>query len=344
MYTTCLFCNTDLGTNESLPSFPVGRRLAFDSAKGRLWVVCPKCERWNLTPVEERWEAIERAEELYGSTRVRAATDNIGLARLRDYTELVRIGSPMRPEFAGWRYGDQFGRRRRRQLLVAGAGVTAMGAVVVGGLAAGVSIGGFGWGLVQLGRAAVRGSPESVVARIKTSTHGTVRVRRRHLAETQLQRGSDGPLAIDLRFVKGQARFDGAEAARIAGILIPQVNRFGAPATVVQEAVSRIDQSQGVDGFLDRLSRSAHVLTAPAESKKSKWSGEHDLSKGLFGLPRIDRLALEMALHEDAERRAIEGELATLERAWQEAEEIAAIADDLLVPTGVRGMLDRMHR
>jgi hypothetical protein len=344
MYTTCLFCNTDLGRNESIASFPVGRRLAFDASKGRLWVVCPKCERWNLTPLEERWEAIECAQELYGSTRIRAATDNIGMARLRGGMELVRIGEPMRPEFAGWRYGDQFGRRRRRQILIAGAGVTAVGAIVVGGLAAGAGIGGFGWGLVQLGRAAVRGNPDTVVAKIKTSTHGTVRVRRRHLAETRLMRGDHGPLAIDLRFVKGQAHFDGPEATRIAGILIPKVNRFGAPPDAVQEAVSRIDESHGSEGFLDRLSRVAHVTTAPSGKKKSKWSGEHDMTKGLFGLPKIDRLALEMALHEEAERRAIEGELATLERAWREAEEIAAIADDLLVPSGVRGMLDRLRR
>ena len=59
MYATCLFCNRPLGSNESIEHFPVGRRLAFDSTTGRLWVVCPACERWNLTPLEERWEAIE---------------------------------------------------------------------------------------------------------------------------------------------------------------------------------------------------------------------------------------------------------------------------------------------
>jgi hypothetical protein len=42
-----------------------------------------------------------------------------------------------------------------------------------------------------------------------------------------------------------------------------------------------------------------------------------------------------MALHEDAERRAMQGELAELERAWREAEEIATIADDLLIPAKV---------
>ena len=84
MYATCLFCNRPLGSNESIEHFPVGKRLAFDSAKGRLWVVCPSCERWNLTPLEERWEAIEEAERLYHGTRLRAATDQIGLARLRE--------------------------------------------------------------------------------------------------------------------------------------------------------------------------------------------------------------------------------------------------------------------
>ena len=32
------------------------------SKAGRLSVVCRKCERWNLSPLDERWEAIEAAE------------------------------------------------------------------------------------------------------------------------------------------------------------------------------------------------------------------------------------------------------------------------------------------
>lgn len=95
MYSTCLFCNSDLGRNEALYDFPVGRRLAFDGSKGRLWVVCRRCERWNLTPLEDRWEAIEQAERLFRATRQRVSTENIGLSRLPDGTELVRIGAPM---------------------------------------------------------------------------------------------------------------------------------------------------------------------------------------------------------------------------------------------------------
>src|SRR5213075_1224287 len=111
---------------EAVEHFPAGRRLAFDAAKGRLWVVCRKCERWNLTPLEERWEAIEECERAFAGTRLRVSTDQIGLARLREGLELVRIGEPQRPEMAAWRYGDQFGRRRRKQIATfAGSGVIA---------------------------------------------------------------------------------------------------------------------------------------------------------------------------------------------------------------------------
>src|SRR5262245_11026801 len=131
MYSTCLFCNGSLGSNETIEHFPVGKRLAFDASKGRLWAVCPLCGRWNLSPLEERWEAIEECERTYRGTYVRVSTDNIGLARMRDGLELIRIGSPLRPEFAAWRYGRHFGTRRRRSQYIAGAGVAAAAAAAV---------------------------------------------------------------------------------------------------------------------------------------------------------------------------------------------------------------------
>jgi hypothetical protein len=33
MYSTCLFCHAQLGANEAVEHFPVGRRLAFDAAE-----------------------------------------------------------------------------------------------------------------------------------------------------------------------------------------------------------------------------------------------------------------------------------------------------------------------
>src|SRR5919107_4289777 len=125
LYSTCIFCHAPLGANEAVEHFPVGRRLAFDAERGRLWVVCRKCERWNLSPLEERWEAIEECERRFRDTRLRVSTDNIGLARLSEGLELVRIGPALRPEMAAWRYGDQFGRRRRRYFMMGGAAVAA---------------------------------------------------------------------------------------------------------------------------------------------------------------------------------------------------------------------------
>ena len=61
-------------------------------------------------------------------------------------------------------------------------------------------------------------------------------------------------------------------------------------------------------------------------------------------MPKPTRLALEMALHEERERRALEGELWVLEQAWKEAEEIAGIADSLLLPAGTDEFFERHGR
>jgi hypothetical protein len=353
MYATCLFCNRPLGHNESIEHFPVGRRLAFDSAKGRLWVVCAGCERWNLTPLEERWEAIEDAERLYRGTRLRAATDQIGLARLRDGTELVRIGEPLRPEFAAWRYGDQFGRRRRRQMLVAGAGIGAIGALVVGGAAAGASVGGFGWLLMKMARTAVTGNPRTVVARIRTDDNQLLRVRLGHLSETTIERGLAAPIAIDVRHENGRWRFEGPEAMRVAATLMPKVNRYGGTKQTVAEAVSALESRHGSEGYIESIVHTASMypwapegrMTRAPERPRKRLTLLDDMPEyGLFGLTRVHRLAFEMALHEETERRAMEGELAELQRAWREAEEIAHIADNLLVPSAVGSRIEQLRQ
>jgi hypothetical protein len=41
MYRNCIFCSAALGSNDAIERFPVGRSLAFDGEKGRLWAVCP---------------------------------------------------------------------------------------------------------------------------------------------------------------------------------------------------------------------------------------------------------------------------------------------------------------
>ncbi len=327
MYSSCIFCNASLETNESVEHFPVGRRLAFDAAKGRLWVVCRRCERWNLTPLEERWEAIEECERLFRDTRLRVSTENIGLAKLREGLELVRIGAPQRPEFAAWRYGDQFGRRRRNRIARAALGLGALGGVVAGGAVLGVGVGGFGWMIWQWAQTAVNGSPEKVIARIPAEGE-SIRVKRKHLARVSLRPDPTGagPFRLMLFARRRVFTLDGDVATRAAGVLLPHINQYGAPRQTVHHAVSRIESVGDSERFIRRTVASM---------------GSGDASGAISRLAAPDRLALEMALHEEAERRALEGELATLEAAWKDAEEVAAIADNLFVPSKVQELMSR---
>ena len=329
MYKTCMFCGAALGTNDVVERFPVGRRLAFDAKRGRLWVVCRSCERWNLTPLEERWEAVESCERLFRGTRVRVSTENVGLSRHAEGLELVRIGRPMRPEFAAWRYGDQFGRRRRRAVVYTVGGIAVFGALVIGGAVTGaVSAAVLGqsgnfWNLWMNGRTLVR---------LRTDDGRVIRLKNPDLLGTRLRTATDGD-GFDLEVRKGRKKewFHGEEAERLAGQIVPKMNRMGGKRSTVQSAVAEIERYGHPDAFLEDVVE-GHRFTD---------------RKGVPGyvnkMPESTKLALEMALHEEQERRALEGELWRLERAWEEAEEVAAIADDLLLPEGTEAQLERFR-
>lgn len=326
MYSTCLYCNNALGANEVVETFPVGRRLAFDQSKGRLWVVCRKCEKWNLTPMEERWEAIETCERLFHDARKRVSTDNIGLAKLTEGLELVRIGEPMRPEFAAWRYGDQFGRRRTRAILY-GVGAAAIGTgVVIAGASAGILSGG-GWGLYQGISGLVDLAKRKRRLAIITAPNGQrMTVRGEHADKTRIILGdprSDG-WSLDLYHKDGRIRLEGDHARRATALIMPKVNVGGASREKVQTAVNRIESSGDPEKFLQWLALNPPSPDAGSWNRKKK-KPQHGLSK----LPLETRLAVEMAVNEENERRALEGELTLLEFEWKDAEEIAGIADRL---------------
>ena len=313
--------------------FPVGRRIAYDAFTGRLWVISRECKRWNLSPIEERWEAIEAAERTFRETRMRVSTEQIGLARHREGLELVRIGTPQRPEFAAWRYGDQFGRRRKRALLVGGAAAGVIGTVAIAGLATGIVSGAL---LAQSGNFVNLWQNARTLVRVRTEDGELLELKRPDLQHARLRRdeGGDG-FVLTLRKKKQQRVFTGAEAERIAGVLMPRVNASGARSAVVQEAVGELDRAGGPEAYVSNLLR-----RPPRRSHTRKQFLEPQAFQ-LGKLPTPSRLALEMALHEEQERRALQGELKALELAWQEAEEVAAIADDLLLPERVRRLLGR---
>ena len=310
-----------------LEHFPVGRRLAFDAAKGRLWVVCRGCERWNLSPLEERWEAVEMCERIFRETTLRVSTENVGLAKHAEGLELVRIGQPMRPEFAAWRYGDQFSRRRNRALIYCGgglallAGASFLGPAIVGGS----GMGGYWIWQIWEGWSASR-----TQTKLHTDDGRILKIKRDDLRTARLRSMDQGP-GFRLSLLKGKKQewFEGAQAERFASQVIPKLNRMGGRKQTVNSAVSEIESHGHPDQFL------AAVIEG------DRFKGRKGEPGFIDKMPSPTKLALEMALHEEEERRALEGELWRLERAWEEAEEIAAISDDLLLPPETDAFLEK---
>ena len=251
MYSTCLFCHHDLGRNEVIEQFPIGRRLAFDGMRGRLWVVCRGCGRWNLTPLEERWEAIEECERLFRSTKLRASTDEIGLAKVKEGLELVRIGEPQRPEFAAWRYGDQFGKRRVRMLLGVGA-ATAVGGVMLatGSFAALKAVVPGGGILYQLPNFInMYRHHRVVVARVPMRNGHDASIRLKHVPKAELLRKAEG-WVLRVEHDEGSTHLSGADALRVAGRLLARINHAGAFKGTVQQAVGRLEAQPSPDAFI----------------------------------------------------------------------------------------------
>lgn len=339
MYSACLFCHSDLGHNDVVPSLGVGRRVAYDAVKGRLWVVCTDCGRWNLTPFEERWEALEECERLFRSTRLRVATDNIGLAQPRWGFELVRIGAALRPEVAAWRYGTKLLHR----------------ATTVAGYAKNLGV-----NRTTVMRLRTLPRRHEVLARVQHE-RARITIRYAHLPYAELLR-PDRDLAwrLRVRHDQGLATLEGAPAMKAARVLLTALNDGSAPEDMVRAAVTKLDDAGNPNGYFARVTSLAvstswgrlpvvrGLVQDEARSSRARplaerlivrltsrsfWAhggtGSEERTL-LHRVPDVDRLALEMAANEDAERRALQGELTQLRDAWREAEEIAAIADHLL--------------
>jgi hypothetical protein len=380
MYRHCIFCSRSLGGNDALEYFPVGRSVAFDAWKGRLWAICSGCGRWNLAPIEERWEAVEAAERLFRDARVRVHSENIGLTRTRDGTRLIRVGEALPGEVAVLRYGGELIRRRRAHYwgvgaAVAGAGITAAAGVPLL-LAAGLPATAF-FNSVQIASVfARRRARRKVVQTIDAAdspTGAPLIIRREHLYDALLESGESNddlvlrlPPTVARRSGRDSRYWDpddamltlrGAPAQRTLARAMTDYNARGATQQDVEQSLERLTAAGTADEYLRSLTGNPLWLVPPGalgiSMRRTRRKGP------LFPTPRqilgtfrgevmpitkkpaltftdgrrplnpTDALALEMALHEESERAALEGELTALETAWREAEEIAAIADSL---------------
>lgn len=292
---------------------------------------------------------------MFRATPLRQSTDNIGLARHASGTSLIRIGKPQRREFASWRYGSNFVARHRRMLLSIGSvtAATTGGALLVPGAPAAfallmaASTAGITAAMMKARFGRVRFGPTLLL-----DDEGQYLQLDQDLRSIKIQKAADGwairlPYlsrrpTIDRRWTDyvnhgfgGSATLHGQPAQAAVRKLLPIVNGFGARARTVNEAVELAGQWSGIDAGLQVALAETHAWAA-----RSMYADPGSL----VSFPAPVRLALEMAGHEQEERELSVGELATLELRWREAEEIAAIADSLLLPRTVESALKRLRR
>jgi hypothetical protein len=251
--------------------------------------------------------------------------------------DLIRVGKPLRPEFAAWRYGSQLKWRYRKANIAAGvAGVAGVAAAIVAAPVAAPFVAPAFWAFgasaplwVVPGMIAMDIKDywqwERVAVRIPIGKGNKLTVRIRHMWESAYYTDRyTGDLTLRVAHDNGATHFDGEKALSAGGRLLARANWLGGAGRLVQSAVSQIDEIGDADGFLHKTA-----------ARFSRFHGRRMMAKyrrvGAMSLMPVERLALEMAVHEEAERRALEGELAKLADEWKEAEEIAAIADDMFV-------------
>ena len=148
----------------------------------------------------------------------------------------------------------------------------------------------------------------------------------------------------------------GDEAHRVTTRLLARANGTGASRALLGSSTARLLQAESLGAFVRTTAAYSESLSDEYAVRKQEYRRAFERSVltpnlnesrnpgSLSLLAPHTRLALEMALHEESERVALAGELAPLIAAWREAEEIAGIADALLVPPAVDAQLDTMRR
>jgi hypothetical protein len=310
MYTTCAFCSTKLDGDGGPSGLGVGRRLAFDEWKARLWVVCPKCARWNLTPLDDRLEHIESLARVATEGRMLANTEQVALLRWNHY-DLIRVGKPPRVELAGWRYGERLRARSRERAKV----VVPLTLAVVGlGVAANVALGGsFGLVAWNLGRSAdslyvwmLGTRPVRLVEPPICDHCGTLlQLKTKHVQHARIIPDAHADLGVLVSCPNCHheaALLTGPDAQALLRQGLAYLNVRRSSRQKASDAARIVDEAGGADRLIRNIARQEVTLRS---------------------LRPQGRLALEMAVEERAE-------ILELQRQWHEAEEIADIADGQL--------------
>ena len=310
MFRSCAFCNTPFDGDGGPSGLGVGRRIAFDEWKGRLWVVCPRCTRWNLTPFDDRLERIEAVARAAQAGRIAASTDQVALIRWQRY-DFVRVGKPPRVELATWRYGERLrNRQRERMKVVVPLTVAAVGLGIAANVVAG---GGFGVIVWNIHRAVdwvylriVGGRRVSLIESPICARCGSVMLlKARHVQHARVVPDAHADMGVVLscpRCHQEGAQLTGIEAVQVLRQGLTYLNLVRGGRRRAEDAAREVERVGGPDQLLRDIAQRELPLRALRPERG---------------------LAFEMAVDERAE-------VEELERQWREAEEIADIADGTL--------------
>lgn len=314
--TTCLACHQPFPDNQTVEAFPVGRRIAFDPHRGRLWAVCPSCARWTLAPFETRWEALDELERIArDDARLLAETDTIGLLAAGDI-EIVRVGQAGLREESWWRYGREYSARRKGARRIARRGKIYDTLIIM--LLSGIPFWGLSDGKHWIARARNRRFGKRLWegrSRCPRCGFELDHIGFRESNDLRVRRDGHGQLALS--FDCPRCWNDGPPTHFISGVAAEHVlrrglaftNFAGAEEPEVKEAMGLVESYPSTAVLIDRVAERELPLA-------------HLSEKGA--------LALEIALNSDVEERLLRMELGEIEARWREEEEIAAIADRLL--------------
>jgi hypothetical protein len=355
MYSTCLRCERSLGTNSEIAHIRVGRRVAFDTERGRLWVICPHCGQWNLTPIEERWEALAECDALARGAEARGGGAVAALAQTASGLELLRVGGMSGRDIANWRYGRRLAQRRDRRVL---ALLPLEGLAIGLGLAAwrSTGLGSFGAYVALLVGAAAFGlwyRPPRLWLRFDDGEG-----HRRLLWPWELQQvrleparsASESPELVIPR-LRGDLRLRGARGAVALASLLPKINGADCVGVDLRDAVQRVADAERQAqrpparpgrGARRRARQHGQVIAQPVARRPWEQLVCDEPSHWLLDADPEFRLALEMTVTEEVEQRELDARGDALADVWRDEEEVGAISDDLLLPGDVRKRLDAL--
>jgi hypothetical protein len=303
---TCWFCNKALPKNDVLELYPYGRRVAYDAATQRYWVVCLGCGKWCLTTMEDdqRAETIGVLERWWSDSRTRYSTGGIGLGEHPSGMSVVRIGESNWKEFAHWRHEAALRRRYKRTWALNGAFLGAYGVMLATGW--------LNWGgALALSYLAVA-DPMFIgraLCRIPGDARNRLVFQLRQMRNMELAKGNSGNWSLNVQHVNGVSALTGSEAIRALGYVLPVFNRNGMSGRVVSDAMEMVSAAGGPEALAERAAEP--VVSGSRRSEEAV---------RLTRYKPVVRAALEIATQEHTERRLLENELALLRSEWKDAE------------------------